>query len=176
MKLRMLPISRIAGTAFWLLVTTPIALSAARNLLAIVVVTVPLVALGALLSARMFAAGVDCNNETVTIRGYLWSRSIPVDDVVGVDAGPYTRLFRGAALRWTDRHGRVRSSSISAFGRALRPNVNTHSEESLGRLSQWLAQERMQRQPAPTRSLMQPQPASTRSHLRGKRRRKRRRT
>jgi hypothetical protein len=176
MKLRLMPISRIIGSAFWLFVTIPIALLAARNPLAIVVVTVPLVVLGAVLSARMYEAGVDCTSETVTIRGYLWSRRIPIGDVVGVDTSPYASLFRGPALRWTDRRGRVRTSRISAFGWARGLSVNAHSEESLRRLSEWLARERSQHQPGVSGSPRRPQPAAIRSYRRRKRRKKRHRT
>lgn len=166
LKLRMLPISRIAAVVFWPWITIPVAVVAARNLLAIVVVTVPLVIVGAVLSIRTFTAGVDCIDETVTIRGCLRTRRIPIGDVIGVDESPY-HFLRGPRLRWTDRHGRIRSTRISAFGWTLHSHVNAHSEKSLLCLSQWIAQERTQLQPVSTES---------RSKHRRKRRKKRRRT
>lgn len=150
MKLRMLPISRVSGAAFWLCITVPIALIAARNLLTIAAVTVPLVVLGVVLSIRMFVAGVDCTDETIIIRGYFRSRRIPIGDVVGVDTRPVTRSLRGPALRWTDRHGRVRASRISAFGWARSTRANAHSTASLRRLSHWLGDRRTRLQPPPT--------------------------
>ncbi|MFD0475217.1 hypothetical protein ACFQ0B_48440 [Nonomuraea thailandensis] len=61
------------------------------------------------LVVRGFRLGVVCRPATVTVRGYLRSRTIPIKDVIDF---PEVLLL---SIRWRDRKGRRRKTPIVAF-------------------------------------------------------------
>ncbi|WP_139275327.1 hypothetical protein [Mangrovactinospora gilvigrisea] len=60
---------------------------------------------GLVLGIRVSRAAVYSTDGSVVIRNYLWTRRVPIRDVLGVEAG---RLY------WCGRRGRLRRSRITA--------------------------------------------------------------
>ena len=82
------------------------------------------------LSVRGTECGVDCTPETITVRGWVRTVSVPVDAVVGVDQDR-------SALLWRDGDGE-RRTRLHAFARS-RQGIDRHSRESLERLADWVS-------------------------------------
>jgi Bacterial PH domain len=81
------------------------------------------------LSVRGTECGVDCTRETITVRGWVRTVSIPADAVVRVDQDRY-------ALLWRDGDDE-RATRLHAFARS-RKGIDRHSRESLERLADWV--------------------------------------
>ncbi|WP_043673230.1 hypothetical protein [Streptomyces xylophagus] len=59
------------------------------------------------IAVRGYRAGVSCGNGELTVRGYLWTRTIPRSGIVEITDFP--------AVRWTDPRGRGRWSPLWVF-------------------------------------------------------------
>jgi hypothetical protein len=81
------------------------------------------------LSVRGTECGVDCTADTVRVRGWVRTVSIPTSAVTGVDQD-------GCALIWRDGADE-RRTRVYAFGRSRR-GIDPHSRESLERLADWV--------------------------------------
>ena len=77
---------------------------------------------GVVLIVRSFRAGVRVNDHSVTVYGYVWSRTIRRRSMIDLTTFP--------ALRWTSRSGRSHWTPLLMFmtsGRAL-AFINAHHE------------------------------------------------
>jgi hypothetical protein len=81
------------------------------------------------LSVRSTECGVDCTRETIKVRGWLRTVSVPTKDVTAVDQRRYT-------LVWRDADGE-RRTRMHAFARS-RSGSDQHSRESLAQLADWV--------------------------------------
>jgi len=84
-------------------------------------------ALGLALAVRGFRMAVVVVADQVTVRGFAWSRTVPLAVVVAVSGGTIP------VLRWRSVSRRVRSSPIVAFMNAFggMPRYAEHNRESL---------------------------------------------
>jgi len=82
------------------------------------------------LSVRGTECGVDCTADTIRVRGWVRTVSIPTSAVTGVDQEAGALLWRSG-----DEERRTR---VYAFGRSRR-GIDPHSRESLERLADWVA-------------------------------------
>jgi hypothetical protein len=82
------------------------------------------------LSVRGTECGVDCTADTIRVRGWVRTVSIPTSAVTGVDQ-------EAGALLWRDGD-EERRTRVYAFGRSRR-GIDPHSRESLERLADWVA-------------------------------------
>lgn len=83
------------------------------------------------LSVRGTECGVDCTPDTIRVRGWVRTVSIPTSAVTGVDQ-------RRNTLLWTDPDGVERRTRVHAFGRSRSGRHDPHSQESLERLADWV--------------------------------------
>jgi hypothetical protein len=93
-------------------------------------------AVGVVLAVRGFRTGARLNRTSVTVRGYLWSRTIPRRAI--------TELTTLPALRWTSRSGASRWTPLFIvydLGRAL-AFINAHHERCQALLREGLASSR----------------------------------
>jgi hypothetical protein len=81
------------------------------------------------LSVRGAECGVDCTADTIRVRGWVRTLSIPTSAVTRVDPDRY-------ALIWRDADGE-RLTRLYAFGRSRR-GMDRHSRESLDQLADWV--------------------------------------
>jgi hypothetical protein len=82
------------------------------------------------LSVRGAECGVDCTADTIRVRGWVRTVSIPTGAVTRVDPDRY-------ALVWRDADGE-RLTRLYAFGRSRR-GMDRHSRESLDQLADWVS-------------------------------------
>ncbi len=80
---------------------------------------------------RAFLARVVCDQDSVTVHGYLRTRDVPRAAVTGLKGGPWPRL------RWRTAAGKTRSTLVSPFAAASisAPWVAEHNSRSLHRLA-----------------------------------------
>jgi len=90
------------------------------------------VALGITLVVRIERATVYADEEAVLLRGYLWTRRVPLADVVGVE---------GNTLFWCGPQGRLRASRLAALSGPLRPSPGGTLDSNLAHLQQRRMQE-----------------------------------
>ncbi|GAA2758435.1 hypothetical protein F4554_005523 [Actinopolymorpha rutila] len=86
---------------------------------------------GLVLAVRGYRSGVLCEHGRVTVRGFLWTRTIARSHIVEVTDFP--------AIRWQTESGRPRWTPITTLmvdSRQL-PYVNTHNLRSIGELRRW---------------------------------------
>lgn len=114
---RPLVVTRFANTVPGLVVLT-IAVFAPVPLLVSYAVCI----VGGLLVIRGFRTGVRLNEDSVTVYGYLWSRTIPRRAIVDLTTFP--------ALRWTSRSGGSRWTPLLMFVVSTRALafINAHHE------------------------------------------------
>ncbi|MEV6610196.1 hypothetical protein [Kutzneria sp. NPDC051319] len=133
LRLRMSVLSQVAIiVASWILpfgvfVLAGPLLSGALEIPALVVALLVAVTL----SVRGTECGVDCTPDTIRVRGWVRTVSIPTSAVTGVDQ-------RRNTLLWTDPGGVERRTRVHAFGRSRSGRHDPHSQESLERLADWV--------------------------------------
>ncbi|MFF7279552.1 hypothetical protein [Streptomyces griseorubiginosus] len=93
------------------------------------------------IAVRGYRLGVSCRDAELTVRGYLWTRTIP--------RGSITEITGFPAVRWTDSRGRGRWSPLWAFHTSSREPTRTTAAkaQSTEALRRWLRPGR----PRPTR-------------------------
>ncbi|GAA1104233.1 MULTISPECIES: hypothetical protein [Kitasatospora] len=89
---------------------------------------------GAVLGVRGYRLGVTCRGGHLTVRGYLWTRVIPRQYVVGITGFP--------AVRWRPPAGRMRWTPISAFvaSRGETSGAAAAKADAVARLRRWAGQ------------------------------------
>ncbi|MGP3965693.1 hypothetical protein ACTWPT_58100 [Nonomuraea sp. 3N208] len=119
------------------------------DLIAVAVVTVPLLATGVLTMARAAFMGVTCTEAEVKVHKVLWTRRLPVEKIIKVG-----RTSSGKVdLWWKDEKSRTRRTRIPAFsvdrsprygrvGKLLLESVEPHNKQCVGRLRQWIDERR----------------------------------
>lgn len=95
-------------------------------------------AIGTIVAARGVRIGVVVAGGRVTVRGFCWSRSVPVSDVVAVTRGTLPLLL------WRAPSGRRRWSPIVAFMDAYNgmARYSSHNREALRLVRLEIARER----------------------------------
>ncbi|MEV0389423.1 hypothetical protein [Nonomuraea sp. NPDC050643] len=88
------------------------------------------------LSVRDFRLAIVCTPATITVRGWVRGRTIPIEDVIG--AGGLT----SDTLEWLDATGRLRTSPVIAFVSLARVfnHLRDHNDQTGQRLQDWLDQ------------------------------------
>jgi hypothetical protein len=94
--------------------------------------------IGMVVAVRGFRTGVVVADGRVTVRGFCWSRSVPVRDVVAVTRGTLPLLL------WRAPSGRDRWSPIVAFVDAYNgmARYSSHNREALRLVRLEIARER----------------------------------
>lgn len=94
--------------------------------------------IGMVVAVRGFRTGVVVADGRVTVRGFCWSRSVPVRDVVAVTRGTLPLLV------WRAPSGRDRWSPIVAFVDAYNgmARYSSHNREALRLVRLEIARER----------------------------------
>lgn len=93
------------------------------------------------IAVRGYRLGVSCGDAELTVRGYLWTRTIP--------RGSITEITGFPAVRWTDSRGRGHWSPLWAFHTSSGEPTRTTAakERNTEALRRWLRP----RRPRPTR-------------------------
>jgi hypothetical protein len=92
--------------------------------------------LGLWLTVRAYGIGVQADEQSIRVKGLLWSRTIPIDRIKRITTFP--------AISWTAPSGRTRWTPIYAFtefGRAIR-SVEDHNTLSTEQLQEWVGRRR----------------------------------
>ena len=97
-------------------------------------VTVSAVLIGApiWLVLRSFLAGVDISDDTIVIRGWIWSRSIPKNRV--------TSLSRRRFIHWTTGTGKRRLTPLPMFWDhpSATHSMDVHNSAAVDEVRRWL--------------------------------------
>lgn|SRR5574341_1033683 len=92
--------------------------------------------LGVLLAVRGYRLGVHCDDDTITVYGLLWTRTIPKASVIEITDFP--------AVRWATESGHVRWTPVIAFNhdlaRSVPRTVAAHDRTCVDRLRDWTQQ------------------------------------
>ncbi|RVX40766.1 hypothetical protein EDD27_3190 [Nonomuraea polychroma] len=119
------------------------------DLVAVAVLSVPLLAIGALIMARAPLLGVTCTETQVKVHKVLWSRRLPVERIIKVG-----RTSTGQVdLWWKGENGRTRrmripvlsvypGSRTSRFEQLGVESVEPHNRKCVDRLRQWIDERR----------------------------------
>jgi hypothetical protein len=92
--------------------------------------------LGLWLTARAYGIGVQADEQSIRVKGLLWSRTIPIDRIKRITTFP--------AISWTAPSGRTRWTPIYAFtefGRPIR-RVQDRNTLTTEQLQEWVGRER----------------------------------
>jgi hypothetical protein len=91
--------------------------------------------LGLYLAVRGYRVAVICDQHGITVRGYLWTRTVLRDQVTEVSDG--TEL---PVLHWQDEHGRRRRTPIACLWTSDNGfrRYSDHSRRDLKRLRRWI--------------------------------------
>ena len=94
-------------------------------------------AIGVTLAVRAVRCGVDCRPGRIIVRGYLWTRTIPLSDILTVHVS-----CAAPAVTWRDSRGAIRRTTIHAF-KVTRPgHRDKHGYRKVGELADWVGQRR----------------------------------
>ncbi len=113
-------------------------------LVAVAVVSVPLLAVGVLAVARAAFVGVTCTDAEVKVHNVMWTRRVPAERVIDV-----RRTWTGKTdLWWRGEKGWPRWTRIPAFSlylsthRSVRQWLEPYNEQCVGTLRQWIDERR----------------------------------
>jgi hypothetical protein len=104
------------------------------------ILVVPFALAALVLAVRGFRLGVVCRPETITVRGYSRSRSIPIQSVLDINDD----LLLLNAIRWRDERGRVRKTPAVVLTTPVpaAPFVKEQNERSMRQLQDWIDRHR----------------------------------
>jgi hypothetical protein len=101
----------------------------AGHILALVIIAVPTI----FLVVRAFRAAVVLRDDSITIRGWWWSRTVPRDRVL--------RVSEWGWLVWRTRGGRETRSPLAIFwnfGDSWFVPLASHNEHALAMIRRWI--------------------------------------
>ena len=89
--------------------------------------------IGVVLTVRWIRAGVVIHTDEITVRGYVWSRTIRRARITEVTARKW--------IRWTDRTGLERDTPLSIFWneRYPTPGMIAHNDRVVLEIAEWVA-------------------------------------
>ena len=90
-----------------------------------------IIALDLALTARWIRAGVVIRDDSITYRGYLWSRTVSRHRIIEVTSAKW--------LRWIDLHGTARRTPLVVFWNHPRntAGMDIHNDDVVLSIRQW---------------------------------------